>query len=405
MFLRLVQRILERLRHGRLHLVFDGHARTYGDPASRLDAELRVHDESFFRDVVLQGEIGLGRSYVAGKWSSPDLENLTLVLQLNVDAFLPMMRNGKILLFRPRLLERLKQTRLWRQRRSTLEHVRDKMASSYGVGNDFFRYVLGPCMQYSCAIWASAGDSLEQAQQHKIDVLIDKLGLSDGHRVLDVGCGWGTLLQAIRSRYDCAVRGIAAEQKQIEYCRDRLPEGRFDRLDYRDLTEEQSYDRIVSVGMIEHVGHDYVQTFMDAVARLLKPGGRAVLHTIIAGQTIDVEPGVHFDTFVSSTVMPVGYIPTYTELTQAIYRSKDLHPIHLECFGQHYGKTMREWRRNLLDHAESIAGLYSEEHVRTYDYIYGLNSGSFTAGNLDLLQIVVEKGPPSNDMALYDPRA
>ncbi len=129
-----------------------------------------------------------------------------------------------------------------------------------------------------------------------------------------------------------------------------------------------------------------------------------MLHTIVVGDAMPVEPGMHFDTFVSSTIMPIGYIPTRRELVQAINRARNLRPVHYELFGQHYGQTMRQWRRNVLDNAEDIARLYSEEHVRVYDYIYGLSSGSFTAGALDLLQIVVEKGPLDNDIRVFDPR-
>ncbi len=404
-FLRLVHRVLRKLEHGRLRLIFGDLTRDYGDAGSDLEAVLAVHDGRFFRDVVLQGEVGLGRSYVEKRWSSPDLEALTLVLQLNVDAFVPMMKGGTFMLYFSRLMERISQRGLSRTRQSTLEGCRDKMEVSYGAGNDFFRHALGPSMQYSCAIWASPEDSLEQAQQHKLDILLQKLAASEHHKVLDVGCGWGTLLKEIHARHGCAVKGIALEQKQIDHCRQTFPEGQFEVIDYRELAETDAYDRIISVGMIEHVGYHYIQTFMDSIARLLKPGGRAVLHTIVVGDAMPVEPGLHFDTFVSSTIMPIGYIPTRRELVTAINRTGNLRPIHHELFGQHYGRTMREWRRNVLANAEDIARLHSEEHVRVYDYIYGLNSGSFTAGALDLLQIVVEKGPLNNDIRVYDPRA
>ncbi len=404
-FFHLVHRVLKRIEHGRLRLVFGGQTREYGDAGNDLEATLAVHDGRFFRDLVLHGEVGLGRSYVEKKWSSPDLEDLTLVLQLNVGAFVPMMKGGSFLLYCSRFVERFSQRGLSHSRRSTLESCRDKMGVSYGVGNDFFRVALGPSMQYSCAIWASPGDTLEQAQQHKLDILLHKLAAAEHHRVLDVGCGWGTLLKEIHARHGCSVKGIALEQKQIDHCRQTFPEGEFERTDYRQLDEAEAYDRIISVGMIEHVGYHYIQTFMDSVARLLKPGGRAVLHTIVVGDAMPVEPGLHFDTFVSSTIMPIGYIPTRRELVQAINRAGDLRPVHHELFGQHYGQTMRAWRRNVLAGAGEIAGSYSEEHVRVYDYIYGLNSGSFTAGALDLLQIVVEKGPLNNDIRVYDPRA
>ncbi len=402
---RLVDRLFRRIRHGRLVLQTGGVRRVYGDPESDLEGTVVIHDRSFFRDVARRGEVGLGRSYAAGKWSSPDLEDLALVLHLNIDAFLPVIKGGTLMLFASRWSERWKQRWISSRRESTEEHSRRGMSVAYDVGNDFFRRMLGPSMLYSCAVWESAGQTLEEAQQHKIDLLIDKLDVAPGHSVLDVGCGWGTLLREIHARHGCRVRGISLAEKQLEHCREVLPEGRFDYLDYRQLEETAAYDRIVSVGMIEHVGSEYLQTFMDTVARLLKPGGRAVLHTMIVGDTLDLAPGVHLDSFISRTIMPIACIPTPGELLQAVNRTRRLHPVHQERFGQHYGRTLRAWRRNLLDHREAIAERYSREHVRVYDYIWGMSSGCFTSSNFDLLQLVLGKGPLSNRIEVYDPRA
>ncbi len=399
----LVRRLLSRIRYGCVHLVVAGERQSYGDSDSHLKATLDVHEHSFFRDVVRRGEVGLGQAYVAEKWSSPELDDLLLILQWNIEAFLPMMRGGAILLF-SRLLEGLTQKWISSSRRGTLDNSRQAMSVCYDVGNDFFRQALGPSMQYSCAIWAAPGDSLEQAQQHKLDILIRKLDLRAEHKVLDVGCGWGTLLKEIHSRRGCDVRGISLAREQVDYCRESFPQGRFDYLDYRQLGDGETYDRIVSVGMMEHIGHQHLQTFMDQVARLLKPGGRAVLHTMIVGDALDVAPGVHFDAFVY-TIMPLGYLAVPRELHTAIQRTRDLHLIHSERFGQHYGKTFRRWRRNLRENRETVAELYSPEHVRVYDYLWGSSAGCFTSGNSDLLQMVVGKGPPSNRVPLYDPRA
>ncbi len=400
----LVHRLLKKIRHGRLVLVAGGRRRVYGDSDSALEGTLVVHDSSFFGDVARGGEVGLGQSYVDGKWSCPDLEDLALVFHLNIDAFLPMIKGGTLLLFASRWALRLKQRWISGWRESTVEHSRSGMSVAYDVGNDFFHLMLGPSMLYSCAVWASPEQTLDQAQQHKVDLLLDKLDLAPEHSVLDIGCGWGTLLKSIHRRHGCRVRGISLAERQLELCRQTLPEGRFDSLDYRELEATQTYDRIVSVGMIEHVGPEYLQTFMDTVARLLKPGGRAVLHTMIVGDTLDLQPGVHLDSFISRTIMPVACIPTPGELLHAVNRTRDLHPVHYERFGQHYGRTMREWRKNVLDHEEVIAERYSREHVRVYDYIWAMSSGSFTSSNFDLLQLVVGKGPLNSRIPVSDPR-
>ncbi len=401
----LVHRLLKKIRHGRLILISGDRRHVYGDPDSDLEGTLVVQDQGFFGDVVRGGEVGLGQSYVRGRWSSPDLEELALVLHLNIDAFLPMIRGGTLLLFASRWAERMRQRWIAGWRESTVEQSRSGMSTAYDVGNDFFHWMLGPSMIYSCAIWRSPDQTLDQAQQHKIDLLIDKLDLEPRHSVLDIGCGWGTLLKAIHDRLGCRVRGISLAERQLEMCRETLPEGRFDYLDYRELEPSETYDRIVSVGMIEHVGSEYLQTFMETVGRLLKPGGRAVLHTMIVGDTLDLESGVHLDSFISRTIMPVACIPNPGELLKAINRTGDLFPIHYERFGQHYGRTIREWRKNVLDHEDSIAERYSREHVRVYDYIWGMSSASFTSSNFDLLQLVVGKGPLNSRVPVSDPRS
>ena len=264
--------------------------------------------------------------------------------------------------------------------------------------------MLGPSRLYSCAIYPHPAASLEEAQAHKIDVLIHKAGIAPHHDVLDIGCGWGTLLQAIHARQRCRVHGISLSKEQIDHCREVLPEGRFECIDYRELDRQAAYDRIMSVGMIEHVGLDQLPVFAATVARLLKPGGRAVLHTMIVGDTLDLPPGEHLSAFATRHIMPVGYVPRADDLVRAIVGCGDLRIVHQERFGPHYGKTMRRWRQNVLLEADAIARAYSTEHVRAYDYLWAVAAACFTSTAFDLLQIVVDKGPIENVAPVYDPR-
>lgn len=399
-----VEALLSRIRRGRLRLVAGGRSREFGDPDAALEGTLEVHDASFFRDVVRDGEIGLGESYVARKWTSPDLDAVALVLMLNADAFLPVLRGGTVLLFSSRLAHRWRQRRIAQRRETSLANSRKGMSIAYDVGNPFFRRMLGPSLFYSCAIYPRPDASLEEAQDHKIDVLIRKAGIAPGHRVLDIGCGWGTLLKAAHERHGCDVHGISLAQQQIDHCRQVLPQGRFDCVDYRELPDEAAYDRIISVGMIEHVGLDQLEVFARKVARLLKPGGRAVLHTMIVGDTVDLPSGEHLSAFATRYIMPVGYVPRADDLARAIFRCGDLRVVHQERFGPHYGATMRRWRRNVLEHADAIAAEHSAEHVRAYDYLWAVAAACFTSTAFDLLQLVVDKGPIGNAAPVYDPR-
>jgi cyclopropane-fatty-acyl-phospholipid synthase len=387
-----------------LRLVVDGRPQEFGNGRSALVAMLVVHDPSFFAAVVRDGEIGLGESYVQGKWTSPDLDALGLVLMLNVDVFLPMLRGGTVLAIPLAIARTWSQRRIAARRETSLANSRTGMSVAYDVGNDFFRRMLGPSRFYSCAIYPHAAASLEEAQAHKVDVIMRKAGVAPGYDVLDIGCGWGTLLQAIHARHGCRIHGISLAKEQIDYCRTAVPEGRFDCIDYRELAGEALYDRIVSVGMIEHVGLDQLPVFAAAVARLLKPGGRAVLHTMIVGDTLDLPPGEHLSAFATRHIMPVGYVPRADDLVRAIVGCGDLRIVHQERFGPHYGRTMRAWRQNVLRESEAIAAAYSIEHVRAYDYLWAVAAACFTSTAFDLLQVVVDKGPIDNAAPVYDPR-
>ncbi len=404
-FVSRVESLLSRIRRGRLRLIVGGQPRVFGDPHSELEGTLVVHDPSFFRDVVRDGEIGLGEAYVKQKWSATDLDDVALVLLLNVDAFLQVLRGGTILLFPSRLARWLRQRRIAARRETSLANSRKGMSIAYDVGNEFFRRMLGPSLLYSCAIYPRPDASLEEAQAHKIDLVIRKAGIAAHHEVLDIGCGWGTLLREIHARLGCAVHGISLSREQIDHCRAALPQGRFDCIDYRELPGQAAYDRIVSVGMIEHVGLDQLSTFAGTVARLLKPGGRAVLHTMIVGDTVEIPSGEHLSAFATRHIMPVGYVPRADDLIRAIARNGDLRIVHQERFGPHYGATMRRWRQNVLQHADAIAHQYSAEHVRAYDYLWAVAAASFTSAAFDLLQLVVDKGPVASAMPVYDPRA
>jgi cyclopropane-fatty-acyl-phospholipid synthase len=142
--------------------------------------------------------------------------------------------------------------------------------------------------------------------------------------------------------------------------------------------------------MIEHVGADQLEGFMHCVARLLKPGGKAVLHTMVGGDTLGIPAGKQLRSFSTKTIMPIGYVPNPEELTRAVVKTKRLSVVHAERFGPHYGKTMRQWRDNVLDNRELIERRYSAEHVRVYDYVFGMAAACFTSGTFDLLQLVVQ---------------
>ena len=403
MFRYLVRRLLNRIERGGVILRSAGQEWHFGDTEGDWVGTLEVKDSKFFEEVALRGEVGLGTSYVAGLWDSEDLETFLLVLNLNVNIFRSTLRGLGPMFAGSRLMESISQRGLAHRKGSSVENSRRGMSVAYDVGEDFFRMMLGESMLYSCALYPDPEADLEAAQRHKLDVLIQKLDVAPGQRILDIGCGWGTLAEALSKR-GCSVLGISLSRRQIEHCRRHVPGAKFEYLDYRHLEEEGTFDRVISVGMLEHVGCEFIPTYMESVARLLRPGGRAVLHTMVEGDQIQIGPGVHIRSFASTYVMPTSYIPSPVELTRAAYATGTVWPTHVERFGQHYGRTMRQWRRNVLENRDEVCRRYSEEHVRTYDYLWAMSAACFTSGNFDLLQMVVVKEALGQDRAVQDPR-
>jgi cyclopropane-fatty-acyl-phospholipid synthase len=396
------QLLKNKINHGHLIVKYKDQEYSYGNPTESPQGILIVKNPRFFFRVLEDGEIGLGESYTANEWESPSINSLMLVLYANYKKLLTSRSNH----FLKKLLS-LKKFFSFRKGLSFSQaDSQVGMSVSYDVGNEFFSYMLGKSMLYTCAFFKNKQSSLDEAQSHKLDVIIQKLQPSSEHKVLDIGCGWGTLLNEIHKRHGSEVRGIALAQKQIQFCKEKHPFGTFDYLDYRDLKEENHYDRVVSVGMMEHIGKEYLQNFFDIVKKVLKPNGRALLHLIIKGSGYD-ESKIEKDqvSYGYKHIIPVAYFPTDQELVQGIYKTKKLRVIHQEKFGVHYAETNRRWAQNILNHANEIQKIHPKEIISSYEYTWASMSAAFSCGFLDLFQIVVEKSPLSLDAPVYDPRA
>ena len=387
-------RLCSRLRVGSLALTTpDGRPRVFGSPDAALRGELDVRDESLFSDLISQGDWGLGWGFVKGKWDSSDPYRVALVLMLNEEVFRAPVRWLGRLSPSMRAVVRAGQANLSPDRATR----RRTVSEAYDVGNDFFRWTLGPSMTYTPGIWDRPDASLEEAQENKLRIVAEKAAIEPQHRVLDIGSGWGTLCGYLHAKTGASVKGIALAREQVEWAQKHHPDCEFEYLDYQDLTG--SYDRIVSVGMAEHVGRPGWEGFLRRVCDCLAPGGRFVLDTMQSYDGILMQsPSQRWNSF-TSVAMPNADVPSMSNIVAAALATGMLRVVHTETFGLHYARTAQCWLENLVAHREQIVRAYSEQHYRIYLYAWSMGRAAMETG-LTSVQVVLEKKPFGSDYAL-----
>jgi len=349
-------------------------------------AKINIRDESIFSDVLTHGDWGLGWGFVQGKWDSEDPNMVPLVLMLNEPVFRPWVRIGQRLSGPMRLVERQNQED---QKRN--EEVRRRtLGQCYDCGNDFFEWILGPSMVYTCAIWPRPDATLEEAQENKLRIITQKARIEPHHRVIDLGCGWGSLVDYIRRTTGARVKGLTLSRNQVEWAKQHYPQSEIEYLNYDRMTG--MYDRIVSVGMAEHVGRANLADFFQLIVDHLEPGGRLVLQSMISRPGVLMETKTRRWTSFGSVAMPNGDVPSMADLVAASMKTGTLRIVHTESFGIHYARTGRAWQANTVANHDNIRSRYSEELYKTYVYSWAMGSAAFETGQT-MMHIVYEKQP------------
>ncbi|MDZ7748161.1 MAG: cyclopropane fatty acyl phospholipid synthase [Halofilum sp. (in: g-proteobacteria)] len=332
--------------------------------------DMRVHDERLFARVFAQGSLGLGEAYMDGWWDCEQLDEFFhRILRARLqEAIQPWREIPRVVI--AKLLNLQTPGRSYR----VGEH-------HYDIGNDLYERMLGRYAVYSCGYWREA-ESLDEAQAAKMDLICRKLGLEPGMRVLDIGCGWGELAYHMAAHYGAEVVGVTISREQVDYGQRLCAELPVDiRLqDYRAL--DDTFDRIVSVGMFEHVGYKNYATFMDVARRCLAPGGLFLLHTIGGNRSTTVT-----DPWIARYIFPNSMIPSVNQVTDAVEGRFIIEDWH--NFGTDYDRTLLAWYANFEAHWPELAGHYSERFYRMWRYYLLSCAGSFRARQNQLWQIVL----------------
>lgn len=381
-------RQLAHLCHGQLTLVEAGERQLFGQPDASLRAEIQVHDAAFWPMVAGNGSIGAGEAYMQGFWSSPDLTAVIRLFVANLDV-LDGLEGGLARLGRP-LLHGLH----WLNR-NTRQGSRKNIAAHYDLGNALFEQLLDSTMMYSAAMFRSAEDSLEQAQLYKLQRICEKLDLQPNDHLLEIGTGWGGMALYAASHYGCRVTTTTLSREQYEYTRQRIEaQGLQERVtlllqDYRDL--EGQYDKLVSIEMIEAVGHRYLPTYFRQCARLLKDDGLMLLQSITIRDQRYEQAKRSVD-FIQRYIFPGGALPSLQVLLENVGRDTDLNLHHMEDFGLHYARTLRLWHDNLRRARHSLEQRgYDEQFYRLWEFYLCYCEGGFLERSIGAAQLLLAK--------------
>jgi cyclopropane-fatty-acyl-phospholipid synthase len=384
---RAMDALFRRIERGRLRVVLpDGEERLYGDGNPIGAPSMRIASYAFFRKLLVGGAVGFGEAWTEEVWDSEDPAGVLRVLADNHDA----LRGGG-----------RRMSRLTRPARRLLHALRDNtrlgsrrnIRAHYDYGNEFFSTFLDPRMMYSCGIYERDSSTLADAQAVKIERILEKLRLRPEHRLLEIGSGWGGFAVEAARRTGCRVTSITLSKEQLRIARERAErEGVADRVffeyrDYRDV--EGTFDRIVSLEMLEAVGHRRLGTYFAACDRILAPGGRAVLQVI----TI---PDQRYDEYrrnpdwIQKYIFPGGMLPSLDAMSRAMTRRSRLIVEHLENIGPDYAPTLRDWREAFERSRDRLLELgYPERIQRMWRYYFAYCEAGFAARILNDLQLVL----------------
>ncbi len=423
---------LESIRDGQLTLIDSDQRWTVGEctqPSDSMEAglaaQVHVHDPRFYGAVAFGGAVGAGEAYIHGWWSADDLVAVVRLLARNREA-LDGMERGTARLTQPlrKLFHFL--------HRNTRAGSRRNIAAHYDLGNDFYRLFLDPTLMYSCALFAEEAPAedqpadpdavLHQASLAKLDLICRKLELQPNDEVVEIGTGWGGFAVHAAEHYGCRVTTTTISAEQYDYAVERVRRAGLEervtviREDYRDLVERLGvrrqeggrFDKLVSIEMIEAVGHNYLDAYFATVSTLLKPDGMALIQAITMADD-QYERYRHGVDFIQRYIFPGSLLPSVASMSASLARTSDLRLFHLHDITPHYALTLHHWRRRFFARLDAVQALgFSEDFCRMWDYYLCYCEGAFAERVIGDVQLLLTKprcrrAPIGTDLTSREP--
>ena len=388
-FQSLLIRQLQNIETGSLVMRHTGTEQRFGSNDEQTPIVLEVTNPAFFRKACLGGSLGVADSYASGDWQTPDLVGFFRLFLQNLEVMDGMERGWAS------LLNRIARWGYLLGQKNTVKGSRRNIALHYDLGNDFYELMLDPTMTYSCGIFATKETTLEQASLAKYDRIIEQLDIKDGHKILEIGCGWGGFAKRLLDTTGAIWTGTTISKEQYAYTRKVIDKsGHSERAnllmdDYRTLNG--SYDRIVSIEMIEAVGHEYLPTYFSKISNLLCRDGAALVQAITM-------PDHRYDQYlkevdyIRTRVFPGSCVPSVSAMTSAVSKQSDLRPTGVYDIGYHYARTLLEWRLRFLENEEQIKTLgYDNAFRRAWIYYLCYCEAGFEEGYTGDIHLLLTK--------------
>ncbi len=381
---------LQQMPRGYL-LIEDGdELHGFGNPADEIDvkAKIVIQDPGTYRDIAFGGSIGGAEAYMLGKWTTPNLVDVVRLMSVNID-FLNEMDDSKS------VLQRAGDKVFHLLNRNTEKQARDNISRHYDLSNDFFELFLDPEMMYSAAIFPSVDADLDEAALHKLDVICRKLELKPSDHLLEIGTGWGGLAIYAARHYGCRVTTTTISREQYDTATRRVQDEGLDGKitvlfeDYRNLSGR--YDKLVSVEMIEAVGHEFYKQYFSGCAALLKDDGLMLLQAITipdqryqyARKSVD---------FIQRYIFPGGSLPSHEAIISSVRSNTDLLMVGMQEIGEDYARTLEVWRERFLAKLDEVKALgFDDYFIRMWNYYLCYCQGGFEERIIGTSQILFAK--------------
>jgi len=374
---------LKKINYGYLELTDSkGCNYFFGNKESVLKAKIKIKDPSFTSKILRKGSAALGQSYIDNEFETDDLPSLIELSAKNID--ITYKFSGLLTVpFFQNILNKFIYP-------NTKERSKKNVSAHYDLGNEFFSTWLDKTLTYSCGIFNSEDETLENAQINKYNKLINLIQPRPGNKILEIGCGWGGFAEQIAKNYDIKLDCITISKKQFEFTKAKINRLGLNHkvnikiLDYRDINKK--YDNIVSIEMIEAVGEKYLNTYFKTIKENLKPDGRAAIQSIVISDNLYDRYRTKED-FIQKFIFPGGFLPSLNSLKELSHQSGLKISDH-QLYGRHYSNTLQKWRKTFLNSWERISQQgFNTSFKKMWDFYFAYCEAGFKSKNIDLIQL------------------